>query len=75
MTAELWVSMGQLAEHLRVTSDSICRWIDRKGLSTHRVGGLWKFRVSEVDYWVHAGGAEEGVMDAGLDTDCHKSEG
>jgi excisionase family DNA binding protein len=59
MTAEPWVSVDQIAEHLGVTRDSIYRWIDRKGLPAHRVGRLWKFQVSEVDDWVRAGGADE----------------
>ena len=49
----------QIAEHLGVTRDSIYRWIDRKGLPAHRVGRLWKFKVTEVDEWVRAGGADE----------------
>lgn len=59
MTAEPWVSVDQIAQHLGVTRDSIYRWIDRKGLPAHRVGRLWKFQVSEVDDWVWVGGAEE----------------
>lgn len=61
MTAEPWVSVDQIAEHLGVTRDSIYRWIDRKGLPAHRVGRLWKFKVSEVDDWVRAGGADESL--------------
>jgi excisionase family DNA binding protein len=57
--AEPWVSVEQIAEHLGVTRDSIYRWIDRKGLPAHRVGRLWKFKASEVDEWVRAGGAVE----------------
>ena len=65
MTAEPWVSVDQIAEHLGVTRDSIYRWIDRKGLPAHRLGRLWKFKVSAVDAWVHAGGADEhGTPDA-----------
>ena len=59
MTAEPWVSVDQIAEHLGVTRDSIYRWIDRKNLPAHRVGRLWKFQVSEVDEWVRAGVADE----------------
>lgn len=59
MTAEPWVSVDQIAEHLGVTRDSIYRWIDRKDLPAHRVGRLWKFKVSEVDEWVRTGGADE----------------
>jgi excisionase family DNA binding protein len=57
--SEPWVSVEQITEHLGVTRDSIYRWIDRKGLPGHRVGRLWKFKISEVDEWVRAGGADE----------------
>jgi excisionase family DNA binding protein len=56
---EPWVSVEQIAEHLGVKRDSIYRWIDRKNLPAHRVGRLWKFKMSEVDEWVRIGGADE----------------
>ena len=56
---EPWVSVEQIAEHLGVKRDSIYRWIDRKNLPAHRVGRLWKFKVTEVDEWVRAGGADD----------------
>ncbi|MDN5935213.1 MAG: hypothetical protein L0H75_03415 [Nitrosospira sp.] len=28
-------------------------------MPAHRVGRLWKFKVSEVDDWVRAGGVDE----------------
>jgi len=56
---EPWVSVEQVAEHLGVARDSIYRWIDRKHLPAHRVGRLWKFKLSEVDEWVRAGGADD----------------
>lgn len=57
---EPWVSVEQVAEHLGVTRDSIYRWIESKGLPAHKIGRLWKFKVSEVDLWVRSGGAHEG---------------
>ena len=59
MTAEPWVSVYQIAEHLGVTRDSIYRWINHKHLPAHRVGRLWKFQRAEVDDWVRGGGADE----------------
>jgi len=38
--------VDQIAEHLDVTRDAIYRWIDRKGLPAHRVGRVWKFKVT-----------------------------
>ena len=59
MIAEPWHSVDQIAEHLSVKRDSIYRWIDAKGLPAHRIGRLWKFKVSEVDDWVRRGEARE----------------
>lgn len=56
---ESWVSVEQIAEHLGVTRDSIYRWIDRKNLPAHKIGRLWKFKVSEVDDWVRRVGAKK----------------
>ena len=53
------MSADVIAEHLGVTKDSIYGWIANKAMPAHRVGRLWKFRLSEVDDWVRAGGADE----------------
>ena len=57
--SEPWVSVEHIAEHIGVTRDSIYRWIDSKGLPAHRIGRLWKFKISEVDDWVRAAGSDE----------------
>jgi excisionase family DNA binding protein len=54
--AEPWVSVDQVAEHLGVVKDSVYRWIETKGLPAHRIGRLWKLKLSEVDDWIRAGG-------------------
>ncbi|PIQ05295.1 MAG: DNA-binding protein, partial [Nitrospirae bacterium CG18_big_fil_WC_8_21_14_2_50_70_55] len=46
---EPWVSVDEVAGHLGVAKDSVYRWIEAKGLPAHRVGRLWKFRLSEID--------------------------
>jgi excisionase family DNA binding protein len=56
---EPWVSVDEVANHLGVAKDSVYRWIENKGLPAHRVGRLWKFKLSEIDEWVHVGGAGE----------------
>mgnify|MGYP000035301474 CR=1 FL=1 len=57
MTAEPWVSVEVIAEHLGVGKDTVYRWIDSRGLPAQKIGRLWKSRLSEVDAWVVAGGA------------------
>lgn len=54
---EPWVSVEDVASHLGVAKDSVYRWIENKGMPAHRVGRLWKFKISEIDEWVHVGGA------------------
>ena len=57
---EAWVSVEIVADHLGVAKESVYRWIERRELPAHRVGRLWKFKLSEIDDWVRAGGAAEG---------------
>lgn len=59
MNAEPWVSVDEIVAHLGVAKDSVYRWIEKKGLPAHKMGRLWKFKISEVDDWVRAGGAAQ----------------
>ena len=52
-----WLSVDEIASHLGVGKDTVYKWISRKDLPAHKVGKLWKFRVSEVDAWVRDGRA------------------
>lgn len=56
---ERWVGVEDVAVHLGVNKDSVYRWIENMGLPAHRVGRLFRFKLSEVDEWVRAGGAGE----------------
>ena len=56
---EPWASVEEVTAHLGVARDTIYRWIDAKRMPAHRIGRLWKFKLSEVDSWVRSGGADE----------------
>jgi excisionase family DNA binding protein len=62
---EAWVSVEAVADHLGVAKESIYRWIERRELPAHRVGRLWKFKLSEIDKWVRAGSAADSSVPAG----------
>jgi len=51
------VSVDEVAKHLSMAKVWIYRWTEHKGLPTHNVGHLWRFKLSEVDQWVRDGGA------------------
>ena len=63
MRSEPWVTLDDIARHLSVSKDTIYRWIDDRGLPAHKVGRLWKFKISEVDEWVRAGKAREDTQE------------
>lgn len=54
-----WLSISEICQYLGVSSDTIYKWIDKKGLPAHKVGRLWKFKRDEVDEWVRSGQAAE----------------
>lgn len=61
---EPWASVDEAAKHLGVAKDSVYRWIEHRGLPAHKIGRLWKFKLSEVDDWVRrqdAGEADDGA--------------
>lgn len=55
---EPWSSVDEVAKHLGVVQYSIYSWIEARGLLAHKSGRLWKFKLSKVDAWVRAGGAD-----------------
>lgn len=57
--AERWVNTKEIAEHLGVTIETVRKWIKAEKIPCHRVGKLWKFKISEVDSWVTSGNASE----------------
>ncbi len=56
---ENWVSTKEIAQHLGVTIETIRNWIRKETIPCHKVGKLWKFKISEVDAWVTSGQARE----------------
>ncbi len=52
---ERWVSTKEIAQHLGVNKDTIHKWIRNDSIPCHRVGKLWKFKISEIDAWVEKG--------------------
>ena len=51
-SSERWVGVEEVAAHLGVGKESVYRWVESRRLPAHRVGRLFRFRLSEVDAWV-----------------------
>ncbi len=56
---EPWLSTKEIAGHLGITIETVRKWIKCNKIPCHRIGKLWKFKVSEVDAWVISGQAKE----------------
>lgn len=52
---ENWVGLEDAAMHLGVTKDTVRSWIKKTDIPAHKIGKMWKFRLSELDEWVNSG--------------------
>lgn len=61
-----WASVEDVAKHLGIARDTVYRWIESKALPAHKIGRLWKFKLSESDEWVRSGSTtdDDGEGDA-----------
>lgn len=51
-----WIGIDEVARYLSVNKDTIRNWIKKDtGIPAHRIGKLWKFKISEIDMWVKSG--------------------
>ena len=58
-TAEHWVSVDEVCEHLDVNKDTVYRWVETKNFPAHKAGRLLRFKISEVDEWIKADGEKK----------------
>ena len=56
---EAWASVDDVAKYLGIVKDTVYRWIESKSMPAHKVDRLWKFKLSQVDAWIGAGGATD----------------
>jgi excisionase family DNA binding protein len=54
-----WLSVDEIGEYLGVKRDTVYNWINNKSMPAHKIGRLWKFKVSQVDAWVEAVSTQE----------------
>ncbi|MBI2566999.1 MAG: helix-turn-helix domain-containing protein [Candidatus Schekmanbacteria bacterium] len=55
-----WASVEDVAKHLGIAKDTVYRWLESKVLPAHKIGRLWKLKLTEVDEWGRSRGATEG---------------
>ena len=63
--AEALLTASEIAQHLKLHVESIYRLISQRGLPAVKLGGQWRFRLSEVDQWLYAEGERVNSPGAG----------
>jgi excisionase family DNA binding protein len=58
-SVDRWLSVEQIADYLGVKPDTVYKWLATMTIPGHKVGRLWRFKISEIDEWVRSGGAAE----------------
>lgn len=71
---ERWVGVDDVAAHLGVAKDSVYRWIEERGLPAHRVGRLFRFKLSEIDEWVRQDNEQEKAPNSAQNRPSSKSQ-
>jgi len=49
--SERWLPVNEIAAHLGVNPDTICKWMTLKIRTARMLGRPWKFLALEVDQW------------------------
>ena len=50
---ERWASMEDICTHLGVSRDTVKKMIKMQNLPAYKIDRKWKFKISEVDEWMH----------------------
>lgn len=56
---ERWLSLEEISKHVGCSKDTIRSWVKKDTIPFHKVGRLYKFRVSEVDAWIESGASAD----------------
>ena len=52
---ERWLSLEEISKHVGCSKDTIRAWIKKDTIPYHKVGRMYKFKISEVDAWIESG--------------------
>ena len=62
---ERWLSLEEISKHVGCSKDTIRAWIKKDTIPFHKVGRLYKFRLSEVDAWIESGASADADKENG----------
>ncbi len=57
LSSQRWLSVAEIATYLGIKQDTVYKWLERKNMPAHKIGRLWRFRLTEIDQWICSGKA------------------
>lgn len=54
-TSTGYISIDDAAKYLDIKTITLRNWIKNGKVPAHKIGKLWKFKLSELDSWVLSG--------------------
>lgn len=69
---ERWLSLEEISKHVGCSKDTIRAWIKKDSIPFHKVGRLYKFRLSEVDSWIESGASADADKKTVLEDTRHE---
>jgi len=52
---ESWSTIDEVAEHLKLSVDTVREYIRKNKIPHYKVGKQYRFKISEIDDWVRSG--------------------
>ena len=71
MSENEYMTLGEVADYLRVTRKTIYRMIERRAIPTVKVGRQWRFSKNSVDSWLSQNALEEMASILVIDDDAN----
>ncbi len=62
---ETYLTVEELAEYLKLSQQTIRRWIRGQEIPFHRIMNVIRFRLSEIDAWVEGTDVLHGISEVG----------
>jgi len=62
MDLEIYLTIEELAVYLKITEQTIRRWILNREIPFHKIKSVIRFRLSEIEKWIDNSGINNSVV-------------
>lgn len=55
LSKDNYIGIDEAAQYLGISVATMRLWLKNKDIPAHRIGKLWKFKLTELDEWINSG--------------------